>query len=132
MSNADVYDALIFTALVIQIGIQFACAFFALKAKKASHKLNGFWYYAAAAFALMGIRRITALLTFFNIHIIPKGAVISYFDKLFLPLTISILLFIGLKGIFNYVQREFEYKEALENNINKLKKLSRELKKKEL
>lgn len=135
MLESDIVSALVFTGLMMQIFIQFYCVYFALKARKISNNARCFWYYAGAAFTIMGLRRITSLLAFFGFNIIPKHHIINYFDKLLLPLTISILLFIGLRKIFIYVREETKYigvlEGRLEDNIDKLKKLRDELKEKD-
>lgn len=86
---------------IVQIVLQIFCAIYAYKCF--SHALaNGnknFWNCLTLAFSLMVLRRCTA----FASKSIIVNELLDSIDKLWLPLAISILLFLGMRHTYCYM-----------------------------
>ena len=106
----------LFAGMILQIVLQIFCAVEAYYLFKLLNHKNR-WWVLSIAFLLMAWRRVTALLTFEFTEI----DVLSLSDKLLLPLTISVLLFLGLKFLYRNVEitQKNRLKE-LEELTNKL------------
>jgi len=100
--------------LVTQIVLQFGCAAlgFHVAGLLGNNKIK---YFLGGAFFLMAIRRVTALLSVQSTH-----EIYIIFDKLLLPLTISVLLFIGLVRLTRQTKKKCE-------NLDKLRELTHKL-----
>ena len=101
---------------LIQILLQLGCAVQAYRIyKKINH--GNRWWIISGAFILMAVRRVTAMVT-------ASGADLTFLqlaDKLTLPLTISILLFIGLTFLNQSTER------YVTDNMRKLEELAKRL-----
>jgi len=89
----------ILIGLILQIILQVLCSVEAyVLFKRLNHKNR--WWVLSGAFLLMAWRRVTALFSFefTEIELLPA------LDRLFLPLTISILLLLGLKFLYRNVE----------------------------
>jgi TctA family transporter len=105
---------------VVQIIIQLFCAYYAHKLYNLLNNYNK-WYYLTLAFILMALRRVTALLDHYGWWF-DLGLV----DKLILPLTISVLLIIGLVYLYGSATETHENKSKA---IQKLKRITKKLEK---
>jgi len=102
--------------LLLQIVLQLMCAIEAYRLfKRLNH--NNRWWVLSGAFILMTWRRITAFLTFEFTEIDP----LALTDKLLLPLSISILMVLGLKFLYRNVEL------TQENRMKELEALTKKL-----
>lgn len=101
--------------LIVQIVLQLLCAIMAYKMWKIINNGNR-WWILASAFTLMAFRRLTALLSSTD-----QMSLVECFDKLFLPLAISILMCIGIAGL------KIKIGQVQESNLAKLEELTKKL-----
>ena len=90
------------TLSVIQIILQLGAAILAVRiGKMLDARL---WWTITVAFSLMALRRLTALLI--NLELMPslQGA-IGTFDRIYIPLLISIFLTIGIYGLYKRLKQ---------------------------
>lgn len=97
-----------------QIMLQFSNAILIWKVFRLINHSNS-WWVMSLGFALMGVRRITAFLglKFVNPYII-------YFDSIILPLSITILLFVGCHLLYKRVLNEHSNRKIAEDRLAKL------------
>jgi len=116
-------EYVLFAGQLGQIILQVASAGLAFIVYKRINHGNR-WFLLSGGFALMAIRRVTALLTFD-----PSSTIefVQLADKLLLPLTISILLFEGMVWLNNATKREVSRRESIEKNLGELKRITERL-----
>lgn len=116
----------LFTMIILQIG----CAYIAFKAYVdiRSNGSSSFWWFLWVGFTLMAFRRVTALLTRWDITLYNHNNIsLSLIDKLILPLIITVFLFFGMKKVYNYnITRENKFNNQ-HKELKKLRELSKKL-----
>jgi hypothetical protein len=103
--------------MVVQIIVQFVAAFFSYKIYT-YNRLAKSWLAVVAALILMGFRRMTALLTQFNLIPDLEGSLL-WLDKILLPFLISILLVWGIWSM----KKQFESFRVIEDKMTEKVKL---------
>lgn len=137
MDFMSIFGALAFSAAGLQILLQAICAYMAFQTANRYKDRSKCWYYISGAFGLMALRRITAMVTTqepIKSFFVENYELIKFFDGLVLPLSISILLFIGISGVIKCTRKNITYIDLLQSdkriNIDQLKELSSKIKEK--